>query len=211
MPRGAQPHTGTQRADRPHHPELPGSQRSCQPPRGQKPPQPQGTASSKPPSRHRGPWLPMTPAKSRRHHTTTPHHHITPHRHTAPPSRPRSHKVSLPGPHRSFPSRQGERQPRRPIASRERATPTNARRREAEPRGPAALRSGGSASRRAGTAPRLTAPQRRSPRTCRCLRLLPGRPPLPPPPPLPPLPPLPPPPPAGFSAAGAGPQLAAGA
>lgn len=88
-----------------------------------------------------------------------------------PPSRPRPQKVSLPGPHRSLSLRRRERQPRRPTAPRERAPPTNTRRREAGPRGPPARLSGGSASRRAGSAPRLPPRPRGTPLT--------GNPPLP--------------------------------
>lgn len=143
-----------------------------------------------PPPRRPSSWLPRETPTER----TRPRAGYSP-----SPSRPRSQKVSLPGPHRSLPLRRGERQSRRPMAPRKRAAATNARRREAGPRGPPARRSGGSASRRAGTAPSL-APRAsrpgpaapRSPGACLGLRLRPGR----------ASPPLP----AGFSAAGAGPQ-----
>lgn len=162
-----------------------------------------------------GPRPPATAGRRPSPPTTTPGSRPSPPRGTPaeqrrpragyspPPSRPRPQKVSLPGPHRCLPLRRGKRQPRRPMAPRERAPLTNARWREAGPRGPPARLSGGSASRRAGAAPRLPPRPRRarSPGTRRCLRLLPAQGPGRASPLLP----------AGFSAAGAGPRLAAGA
>lgn len=140
-------------------PPLPGSQVTREPLRDLGPPRPQGAASSRAAATPLA--APQAPTERRR-----PRAGYCP-----PPSRPRPQKVSLPGPHRSLSLRRRERQPRRPTAPRERAPPTNTRRREAGPRGPPARLSGGSASRRAGSAPRLPPRPRGTPLT--------GNPPLP--------------------------------